>query len=66
VTCRDSGGPVELVEDGVPGLVCVPTPEALARALGRVMNDRPLAETMGTAALLSAARLRWADTVAAL
>ena len=30
VTCRDSGGPAELVEAGVNGLVCEPTPEALA------------------------------------
>ena len=30
ITCRDSGGPAELVEDGVNGFVCEPTPEALA------------------------------------
>jgi glycosyltransferase involved in cell wall biosynthesis len=66
VTCRDSGGPVELVDDGVNGLVCDPSPDALGRALARVMNDRPLAETMGRAALQSAARLRWVDAVAAL
>jgi glycosyltransferase involved in cell wall biosynthesis len=66
VTCRDSGGPVELVEDGVTGLVCEPTPEALARSLARLMNDHPLAETMGKAALLSAGRLSWKDAVAAL
>ena len=33
ITCRDSGGPAELVEDGVNGFVCEPTPAALARAL---------------------------------
>ena len=31
VTCRDSGGPTELVADGVHGLVAAPTPAALAR-----------------------------------
>jgi len=66
VTCRDSGGPVELVEDGVTGVVSDPSPEALGRALARLMNDRQLAETMGKAALASAGRLRWADAVAAL
>jgi glycosyltransferase involved in cell wall biosynthesis len=66
VTCRDSGGPVELVDDGVTGLVCDPSPDALGRALARMMNDRPLAETMGRAALQSAARLKWVDAVAAL
>ena len=66
VTCRDSGGPVELIEDGVTGLVCDPSPDALATALARVMTDRSLAETMGAAALQAAARLKWADAVAAL
>jgi hypothetical protein len=30
------------------------------------MNDRPLAETMGAAALKAADRLKWADAVSAL
>jgi glycosyltransferase involved in cell wall biosynthesis len=66
VTCRDSGGPVELVEDGVTGLVCDPSPDALATTLACVMTDRALAERMGAAALQAAARLKWADAVAAL
>ena len=66
LTCHDSGGPAELVEDGVTGLVCDPSPDALGRAIARVMNDRALAETMGRAAERSAERLKWADTVAAL
>jgi len=32
ITCRDSGGPAELVADGENGFVCDPTPESLARA----------------------------------
>ena len=35
VTCTDSGGPAELVEDGVRGFVVAPTPPALAAALRR-------------------------------
>jgi glycosyltransferase involved in cell wall biosynthesis len=66
LTCHDSGGPAELVEDGLTGLVSEPSPEALGRAIARVMNDPKMAETMGRAALNSAARLRWADTVSAL
>jgi glycosyltransferase involved in cell wall biosynthesis len=66
VTCRDSGGPAELVEDGVSGAICDSTPEALAAALRRLMDDPALAETMGRAALESARRLRWADAVKAL
>ena len=66
VTCKDSGGPVELVEDGVTGFIAEPTPEALAHRVGRLLDDRAAAERMGRAALVSASRLRWADAVAAL
>jgi glycosyltransferase involved in cell wall biosynthesis len=66
VTCRDSGGPAELVENGVNGFVCEPTPDALGMALARLMEDRPVAEAMGQAGLRSAAHLRWSDAVAAL
>jgi glycosyltransferase involved in cell wall biosynthesis len=66
VTCADSGGPAELVEDRVNGFVCEPTPEALGTALARVMDDRALAETMGRAACVSASRMKWSDAVAAL
>jgi glycosyltransferase involved in cell wall biosynthesis len=63
ITCRDSGGPAELVQDGVQGYVCEPTPPALATALRRVMKDRVLAETLGAEARRTAAKLDWADAV---
>jgi glycosyltransferase involved in cell wall biosynthesis len=63
VTCRDSGGPAELVVDGVSGFICEPTPDALARALRTIADDRPLAERMGQQAFNAGARLTWADTV---
>ena len=63
VTCRDSGGPAELVQDGVQGFVVDPTPTALARALRQLSDDRSLAERMGTAALDAGAKLNWPDTV---
>ena len=47
VTARDSGGPLEFVQDGVTGLVCDPTPEALAEAVGRFASDRVFAEEIG-------------------
>ncbi len=37
ITCRDSGGPAELVKDGVSGFVCDPTPEALGRAMRQLV-----------------------------
>jgi glycosyltransferase involved in cell wall biosynthesis len=63
VTCRDSGGPAELVRDGESGFVCEPTPESLAAALRRLMDDRALAERMGGAAFVAGAALNWPDAV---
>ena len=66
VTCRDSGGPAELVVDGRNGFVCDPTPASLAGVLRQLMDDRSLAEHMGANAFASGDKLNWADTVARL
>jgi glycosyltransferase involved in cell wall biosynthesis len=66
ITCRDSGGPAELVNDRVTGLVCEPTPQSLATALQQVMADRGLAERMGAEAFRAGAKLNWPDAVAHL
>ena len=66
ITCRDSGGPTELVEDGVSGFVCEPTPAALGTALRRVMDDEAVARRLGEAAHARGAALNWIDTVRAL
>jgi glycosyltransferase involved in cell wall biosynthesis len=63
VTCRDSGGPAELVRDGVNGLVTEPTSEGLARALRTLMDDRHLAMRLGEAGAVDAARLTWPGAV---
>jgi glycosyltransferase involved in cell wall biosynthesis len=63
LTCSDSGGAAELVQDGKTGLVCDPTPEALAVAIDRVMANAAFAEQMGTAAADWVATLTWSDTV---
>lgn len=63
VTCEDSGGPTELVEDGVHGLVVPAKPSALAHAFRRLADDAALAERLGVAGQARAARLTWADTV---
>ena len=63
ITCRDSGGPAELVEDRVQGLVCDPTAPSLAIAIQALMEDRSLAEKMGAEALKACARLNWPDAV---
>jgi glycosyltransferase involved in cell wall biosynthesis len=66
ITCRDSGGPVELVAHGETGLVCDPTPAALASALRALADDRALAERMGRQGRARAEELSWRRTVAAL
>lgn len=66
ITCRDSGGPAELVEDGVNGLICEPSPASLAAALRRVMTDAALAERLGAAAFAAAEKQSWSDVVARL
>ncbi len=63
ITCRDSGGPAELVKDGVHGFVADATPASLARALRQVSDDPALAERMGLAARAAGAQLNWPDTV---
>jgi glycosyltransferase involved in cell wall biosynthesis len=63
ITCTDSGGPTELVEVGVTGLMSEPRPERLAVAIARVMDDRGLAERLGAAALRKAATMTWAAAV---
>jgi glycosyltransferase involved in cell wall biosynthesis len=63
ITCRDSGGPSELVTSGVNGFVCEPTAESVAHALREVVDDRGLAERMGAAAHDRGEDLNWADAV---
>jgi glycosyltransferase involved in cell wall biosynthesis len=49
VTATDSGGVLELVEDGVNGFACEPTPQDLARAFDALYDDRGRAAAMGDA-----------------
>lgn len=63
VTCRDSGGPAELVRDGVNGFVTDPTAEGLSRGLRRIMDDRTLAIRLGEAGAADAAAMTWPDAV---
>ena len=66
ITCRDSGGPAELVEDGVSGFITEPTAAELGAALRRVIDDAALADRLGAAAYERGSKLSWRDTVARL
>jgi glycosyltransferase involved in cell wall biosynthesis len=49
ITASDSGGVLELVQDGINGFVTEPQPRALARAFDTLFRDRQLAARMGAA-----------------
>ena len=66
ITCFDSGGPAELVEHGVNGLVCSSTAAALAVGIQTLMDDRDLAERYGSAGHDVAKALSWEEVVARL
>lgn len=66
ITCRDSGGPAELVEDDRTGVICEPTPASISIALARLVDDRGLAERLGAAAAQRAAATTWDAAVARL
>lgn len=66
VTCRDSGGPTELVQDGVNGRIVEPTADSVAGALAALTSDADLAAALGTQARARVATLTWPATVARL
>jgi glycosyltransferase involved in cell wall biosynthesis len=49
ITCADSGGPLEFVQDGTSGYVSEPQPEAIGEAIDRLAADRGRARAMGEA-----------------
>lgn len=63
ITCTDSGGPAELVRTGETGIVCDPTPAAIAAGIARVFDDRTLAIRMGEAAKQIESHLTWSATI---
>jgi glycosyltransferase involved in cell wall biosynthesis len=63
ITCTDSGGPAELVQNGTHGFVCDPSPPALAQAMQSLMDDASLAVRMGTAARIAGEAISWSGVV---
>ena len=51
VTCTDSGGTLEFVQDRETGLVVEPEADALAAAMDELWNDRRLAGSLGAQAI---------------
>lgn len=65
ITTTDSGGVLELVEDGRNGFVCPPEPKAIAARFDQLYRDRALAQRLGEANRdrLSALRIDWDHVV---
>ena len=65
IACTDSGGPLEFVVNRETGLVCEPTPQALAAAMDELWEDRDLARRLGEAgrARYSDLRIDWATVL---
>ena len=59
VTCRDSGGPTELVRDGTSGVVVEPRVAPLAQALVSLSDDQALAERLGANAFEQVSEMTW-------
>jgi glycosyltransferase involved in cell wall biosynthesis len=49
ITTDDSGGTLELIEDGQNGIVTPPSPQAIARAMDTLYHDRERARQLGMA-----------------
>jgi glycosyltransferase involved in cell wall biosynthesis len=63
VTCEDSGGPAETVEDGVSGFICSPDPAEIAGKLDLLASRTGLAGKMGERGRLRVAALSWEGVV---
>jgi glycosyltransferase involved in cell wall biosynthesis len=63
ITCTDSGGVTELVEDGKTGIVVAPEAEALAAAIDRAFGNRWTMLRMGRAARARARSITWSALV---
>lgn len=66
VTTSDAGGALELVRDGVNGLVVEPSPRAVAAALDRLAGDAALGRRFGDAGRRTVAGIEWDAVVARL
>jgi glycosyltransferase involved in cell wall biosynthesis len=66
LTTTDSGGPTELVVNGVSGLVVPPDPHAVARAFDHLAADPSWAAHLGANGQRRADEITWESAVAAI
>ncbi len=68
ITCADSGGPLEFIQDGISGNVVDPEPDAVAAAIDRLYTQQHRAAAMGRAGRrhYEALDLSWERTISTL
>lgn len=63
ITCNDSGGPAEIVKDGISGFVLEPEPERIAEKIDLLSENPELAREMGERGFESIRDIRWENVV---
>lgn len=63
LTCQDSGGPSELVEDGVSGFVVSPVPAMIAERIDLMAEDPALCQQMGEKGFELALGITWEKVI---
>lgn len=66
VTCHDSGGVLEFVQDGVNGKIAAPEPGALARAIDALATQPAHARALGANGPAAIRHVNWPETIQAL
>jgi len=62
ITCKDSGGVSELIQDGVSGFITEPDPVSIAGVFDRI-SDNKLAENLGKNAFKISLEFTWENTI---
>lgn len=47
ITCQDSGGTIEIIQDGFNGYVCEPTPQAIAEKIDKLYLNKENVQKLG-------------------
>ena len=66
ITCRDTGGVLEFVADGINGCVVQTDAEAIGDAMGRLWQDKALCAKYGRSGRNSVCDISWDNVVSAL
>jgi glycosyltransferase involved in cell wall biosynthesis len=68
ITCSDSGGPLEFINNGENGYVVDPEPEAIAEAMDKLFIEKSETRKMGQSGRIKydEMRISWKSVVEAL